>query len=288
MKKYKIDYKNKIRYEGRTLYRIIALRDFSDVMKGDKGGYVESEQNLSQEGNCWIYDSAKAMDDSSVCENAKMHNSAVLSGKARMLEDSQIYDNARMYNESTMRGYSTMRDNTSMHGNSTLFRFAEMHGTSDICDNAAIFDNGKMYGASRMCGRASINENVEMHDDAIVIDSVRVHDNVKLCGKARLCGNVIIGGDAIIRGKSDYIVFKNWWSSGRYFIWTKSNNMYTVGCFHGTGEDLIKKAYQDSEVSGREYERIVRYVEDILNLKPIEKKEKISFIKRLLKYVTKK
>lgn len=31
-----------------------------------------------------------------------------------------------------------------------------------------------------------------------------------------------------------------------------------------TGEELIKKAYQDSEKSGREYERVVRYVESIL------------------------
>lgn len=276
MKKYKIDYEDKIEYDGKTLYRIVALRNFSDVMKGDKGGYVESEYNLSQYGTCWIYDNAKAMDDSFVCEKAKMHNSAVLSGKARILNNSQIYDNARMYDKSAMRG------------NSRLFGFAEMHGTSGICDDAAIFDNGKMHGASRMCGHARIKGNVEMHDDTIVIDSVTVYDNVKLCGNTRLYGNVVIGGDAIIRGKSDYIIFKNWWSSGRYFIWTKSNNMYTVGCFYGTGEELIRKAYQDSEVSGREYERIVRYVEDIFNLKPIEKKEKIPFIKRLLKYVTKK
>lgn len=37
-----------------------------------------------------------------------------------------------------------------------------------------------------------------------------------------------------------------------------------VGCFHGTGEELIKKAYQDSEKSGRECEKVVRYVESIL------------------------
>lgn len=62
---------------------------------------------------------------------------------------------------------------------------------------------------------------------------------------------------------SDYIVFKNWWSSGRYFTWTRSNDMWSVGCFYGTGEELIKKAYNDSEEKGREYERIVKYVESI-------------------------
>lgn len=46
--------------------------------------------------------------------------------------------------------------------------------------------------------------------------------------------------------------------------------MWTVGCFHGTGEELVAKAYQDSETSGREYKRIVDYVEsikDIINQK---------------------
>ena len=39
--------------------------------------------------------------------------------------------------------------------------------------------------------------------------------------------------------------------------------MWNVGCFYGTGEELIAKAYKDSEYSGREYERIVKYVEAI-------------------------
>ena len=59
-------------------------------------------------------------------------------------------------------------------------------------------------------------------------------------------------------------MFKNWWSSDRYFTWTRSNNMWKVGCFYGTGEELIKKAYADSEKSGKEYERMVKYVESIL------------------------
>lgn len=41
--------------------------------------------------------------------------------------------------------------------------------------------------------------------------------------------------------------------------------MWRVGCFYGSGEELIKKAYKDSEKSGREYERVVKYVESILS-----------------------
>ena len=39
--------------------------------------------------------------------------------------------------------------------------------------------------------------------------------------------------------------------------------MWRVGCFYGPGEKLIAKAYKDSELSGREYKRVVNYIEFI-------------------------
>ena len=54
-KKYRIDYTQKIEEFGRTLYRIVALADFGNVTTGDQGGYIESEKNLSQSGNAWVY-----------------------------------------------------------------------------------------------------------------------------------------------------------------------------------------------------------------------------------------
>lgn len=93
--------------------------------------------------------------------------------------------------------------------------------------------------------------------NAEVCGEAKVYGEAEVCGNARVCGN------AVIKSKSDYIVFKNWWSSGRYKTRTRSNDMWIVGCFYGTGEELIKKAYNDSEEKGREYERIVKYVESI-------------------------
>ena len=53
---------------GTELRRIRALRDFADVKAGDLGGFVESEKNLSQEGNAWVYGNAR------VCGNAKIRS----------------------------------------------------------------------------------------------------------------------------------------------------------------------------------------------------------------------
>ena len=60
-KKYRLLENDTITVSGRTLYRIEALRDFADVRIGDRGGYVESEKNLSHEGDCWVYDDAGYM-----------------------------------------------------------------------------------------------------------------------------------------------------------------------------------------------------------------------------------
>lgn len=141
-KKYKLT-EETLEIDGHVLNRIIALRDFGEVKKGDLGGFIEKESNLAHDWNCWIY------------------------------------------------------------------------------NNAVVRDDAMVYGNAIVCGNAEVEK------------------------------------------KSDYIVFKNWWSSGRYFTWTHSNDMWSVGCFYGTGEELIKKAYKDSEEKGREYARIVKYVESI-------------------------
>ena len=208
-KKYKLT-EESINYCNKTLYRIESLKDFSIVKKGDKGGYIEKEDNLSQEGDCWISDNAKVFDSAVVSGNAKVYGNAKVCGNTKVFGDAYVYGNALVYN------------------------------------------NAVIYGKA------------EVFSDAVVYDKVRVFDDAYVCGKVIVCGNAQVCGNAEIKNNSDYIVFKNWWSSGRHFTWTRSNNMWKVGCFYGTGKELIAKAYKDSEISGREYERVVKYVEAII------------------------
>ena len=43
---------------GKTLHRIRATRDFSNVHAGDLGGFIEDERNLSHDENAWVGDEA--------------------------------------------------------------------------------------------------------------------------------------------------------------------------------------------------------------------------------------
>jgi hypothetical protein len=88
---------------GRKLYRIRALRDFGDYVKaGDLGGWIEWEDNLSHEGDCWVYEEARVYDeakvygDAEVCGSAYVYEYAKVYGSVRVGEDSNLCGNSRL------------------------------------------------------------------------------------------------------------------------------------------------------------------------------------------------
>ena len=210
-----------IKVDGHTLHRIIALKDFGFITKGDLGGFIESEKNLSQDGDCWVYN------------------------------DAQVYGNA------------IVRDNAHVYGDVEVYGDAQVYGNAQVYGDAIIHDEARIYDNACISGHARIHENAKVYGNIEVCDNAQVCDSVKIFGNAEVCGDIKIGGTAVIQEMADYMVFKNNWSSGRYFTWTRSNDMWKVGCFYGTGEELIKKAYKDSEESGKKYEETVNYVKKL-------------------------
>ena len=104
---------------------------------------------------------------------------------------------------------------------------------------------------SNLSGNAWVSGDAEVYGDAWV------------SGNARVYGNAEVYGDARVKSSEDYCVYKNTWSSFRWFTYTRSNKMWSVGCFHGTSDELITKAYKDSKKSGKCYEAIVKAQEAI-------------------------
>ena len=85
-KKYEFIPTDRIFYKGLMLQRIVALKDFSDVKAGDRGGYVQvggyakPDKLLSQEGNCWIYDDSKSYGEAEVKDNAVIKGNSEVFG----------------------------------------------------------------------------------------------------------------------------------------------------------------------------------------------------------------
>ena len=90
MKKYELTEETIMINGNLKLYRIRALKNFGDVNAGDLGGYVESENNLSQEGSCWVYDEAKVFNDAMVFGSARVYGSASVYDSASISGNSRI------------------------------------------------------------------------------------------------------------------------------------------------------------------------------------------------------
>lgn len=251
MKKYELTSETKV-IDGVEVHRIKALKSFGNIKEGDFGGWIESEINLSQCGNAWVY------------------------GYAVVRDNAEVYGNAVVCGYSTVDGYATVCGNATVGGNAKVCGNAKVYDNATVFGNARVGDNARVGGNARVCGNARVGGDAMVCGNATVGENTRVCDNATVCENAMVDGIAMVdriamvdgdawvSGNAVVGEKADYIVFKNWWSSGRHFTWTRSNNKWTVGCFYGSGEELIKKAYKDSAKSGREYERVVKYVNDIL------------------------
>ena len=71
-----------LKWYGRTLSRIRALKDFGDVEAGDLGGWIEKEENLSHEGEAEVYGEAKVYGEAEVCDEARVCGQAEVCGNA--------------------------------------------------------------------------------------------------------------------------------------------------------------------------------------------------------------
>ena len=83
-------------FYGKILHRIQAVRDFDNVKTGNLGGWIEKEENLSHEGNCWIDDDAKVYDAALIHGNTQVYDNALVNGYAQVYDNAQIYGNAKV------------------------------------------------------------------------------------------------------------------------------------------------------------------------------------------------
>ena len=142
-KKYELTDKTR-EWNGHTLHRIKALKDFSNVKKGNIGGWVEKEDNLSQDGDCWIGDDAKVYD------NARVFLKAIIYGKAEIGGNSIIFDKAQVYG------------NAYINGNAKIF------GDAKVFEKARVYDNAYIYGYTRICGDAEICGDADICGNAVI------------------------------------------------------------------------------------------------------------------------
>ena len=103
-KKFEFTEETKTTQWGTTVKRIVALRDFGDVKTGDKGGFLEKEENLSHGNDCWVYNEAQVYDEAQVFGEAKVYDEAQVYGKSQVCGEALVYDEAQVYGEALVCG----------------------------------------------------------------------------------------------------------------------------------------------------------------------------------------
>ena len=76
MKKFELTNETIINYDGKILFRIKALINFKNIKIGDLGGFIEKEENLSHDGNAWVYGDAEVSGDAGVYGDARVYGDA--------------------------------------------------------------------------------------------------------------------------------------------------------------------------------------------------------------------
>ena len=111
MKKFELTSEFVTNIFGTQLFRIRALIEFGGVKAGDKGGFVEKEENLSQEGNAWVYGNARVSGNARVTGDAEVSGNAWVSGDAEVSGDARVYGNARVSGDARVYGNARVTGN---------------------------------------------------------------------------------------------------------------------------------------------------------------------------------
>lgn len=158
---------------GKTLHRIRATRDFSNVHAGDLGGFIENELNLSHDRDTWVYGNALVYGD------ARVGGKALVSGDARVGGDAWVGGNALVSGNALVYGNALVKGTRDIYwiscigsrdGTTTFFRNAN-NGISVSC--------GCFYGtidefAAAVTKTHGDNEHAQAYRHAIEIAKLRI------------------------------------------------------------------------------------------------------------------
>ena len=141
-KHFKLTEETKVNEAGVTLHRIEATRDSRHAKAGEKGGFVEREDNLG--GEAWVDNNAEVWGEAFVycyayvSDNARVHGNAQVYDHAWVGADARVYDNARVHENAYVGGQ------------------AEVHGQAEVEGMAAVKDEAEVTGHARVLGWAEI------------------------------------------------------------------------------------------------------------------------------------
>jgi UDP-3-O-[3-hydroxymyristoyl] glucosamine N-acyltransferase len=172
------------KYEINSDGRVVALRNFGNVKKGDIGGFVDGYHNLSQWGNCWVYYGAQVREKARLKRHAIAFGNAEISGRAVMTDHSRASHNAKVSGHARMSKHSIACSNTMIYGHAHLAGYFIAGGNSKIYMHATCGGDASALGNSRIFGRCDIGGRVCLYGNVEVYDCPTLRGQWKIGGYA--------------------------------------------------------------------------------------------------------
>ena len=196
---------------------------FYQEIMGELGGWLESEVNLSQNGDCWVGPGSYVMDGAYVCDDAVVSNGAEIGddakitgnveingpigigGSARILDKARIVGDQRLavFGSAVVQGISVVADKAKVYGHATVgwnprtnegygkayrlnLQTQEYEGlTSYVTGNARVYGNSTVYG--------TVSEDAEIYGRSVVEGFAY--------GKAHVGGTAFVGQSGQVSGE---------------------------------------------------------------------------------------
>ena len=130
----------------KTLHRIRASRIFGSVRPGDLGGWIESEENLSHGGSCWVAEDACVYDTAKVYENAMVFGNAKVNGNARVSGNASISKHAHVTGQAFVTDRAVVTGHALVEGNALIYGYAELSGKAHVGEHSQVYGKEKITG----------------------------------------------------------------------------------------------------------------------------------------------
>jgi len=241
-------------------YRIRALKSFQlitgkVIRKGDLGGLVDGEHNLSQEGNCWIGYNARAFGRSRVMDNAVMkdyseaYDNSTVSGNAIMKDHSLTRDNSTVSGNAVMKDFSRTYDNSTVSGNAVMKNDSGAHNNSTISGNAVMKDWSRVYNSSTVSGNALLQADQRIRYGTVTTDLLGTKDWI----------GALYAELGVSPKNNKVILYKKVWSTNNTNVFKSNYNrnfLYKIGKIsraQNVNEDILESCARGLHFTSLEF-----------------------------------
>ena len=159
MAKYELLAEKSITVSGVKLFRIRATVSFGSIQEGEEGGFVESEDNLSQSDEAWVYGEARVFGKAQVCGEARVYGEARVSGKAQVFDEAQVSGEAQVFDEAQVSGEARVFDEAQVSGKARVSGEARVFDEAQVSGEAQVFGEAQVSGEAQVFGEARVSLN---------------------------------------------------------------------------------------------------------------------------------